>query len=375
MSFEILNRDTGTLARCGRLNTRRGGIETPAFMPVATSAALKTFGSWEIEQLGASVILSNAYHLYLRPGLEILESAGGLHPFMGWDKPVLTDSGGYQVFSLASMVKVEEEGIHFNAHFDGSRHFLRPEDVIDIQECIGSDIWMPLDHLVGHPSDRNKVVDATDRTARWAQRSLEYYRRKANLLDPEQRPLHFGIVQGGEYPDLRITSARQIVSLGFDGYAIGGLSVGEDKPVLWEKLEASVVELPQNAVRYAMGMGTLSDLVEAVARGVDLFDCTLPTRCGRNGLAFTRQGKLVVRDSPYKLDNSPLDEGCECLVCRRYSRSYLRHLFNTKEVLGPRLVSWHNVYTYLRWMEEIRGAIRENRFGNFRNEEALCLNP
>lgn len=362
MPFTLLHQDSKTKARTGQLRTAHGVVQTPAFMAVGTQGTVKAVSPRELREAGAQIILSNAYHLYLRPGLDIIKSAGGLHGFMSWDGPLLTDSGGYQVFSLSGMRKVRDEGVEFQSHLDGSTHFLSPEKVIEIENVLGSDIMMPLDECVHYPCDYEYAKVALRRTTDWAKRSKIAHSSKSA---GHSRQLLFGIVQGATYEDLRRQSAREIVDIGFDGYALGGLSVGESKNLRYNMFSLTAGLLPKDAARYLMGVGTPEDIIEAVKSGVDLFDCVIPTRYARNGTAFTSCGKLVVRNAAYAEDFSPLDAACDCYGCKHFSRSYIRHLFNMEEILGLRLVSCHNIYFYNNLLKSIRLAISENRMEEF----------
>ena len=363
--FTITQKDPTTKARAGILKTIHGELETPFFMPVGTNGTVKTLSNEDLTEIGAGVILSNTYHLFVRPGIEVIAAAGGLHRFMGWDHPILTDSGGYQVFSLARLRRISDEGVEFRSPMDGAAHFLSPEDVLSIEKTFGSDIIMPLDECVAYPCERVAAEEALQRTTRWAERSRKSF---LNGQDRSSRQLLFGIIQGSVYEDLRKESARQITSLGFDGYAIGGLSVGEPQELMFTTLNWVEPLLPKEKPRYFMGLGMPDQIVRAVGLGMDMFDTSIPTRYGRNGTAFTHQGRVVVRNSPYIRDQRPLDEACGCMVCRRYIRSYIRHLVNTSEILGLRLLSYHNVYFYVDLMRNIRRAIREERFLEFQKE-------
>lgn len=368
MPFTLLHQDSNTKARTGELHTAHGVVQTPAFMAVGTQGTVKAVSPLELREAGSQIILSNAYHLYLRPGLDIIKSAGGLHGFMSWDGPLLTDSGGYQVFSLAGMRKVRDEGVEFQSHLDGSTHFLSPEKVIEIENILGSDIMMPLDECVHYPCDYEYAKVALRRTTDWAKRSkITHSARRAT----RHAQLLFGIVQGATYEDLRRQSAREIMDIGFDGYALGGLSVGESKNLRYNMVSLTAGLLPKDAVRYLMGVGTPEDIIEAVKLGVDLFDCVIPTRYARNGTAFTSSGKLVVRNAAYSEDFSSLDSACDCYCCKHFSRSYIRHLFNMEEILGLRLVSCHNIYFYNNLLKSIRLAIKENRMEEFSLSQVL----
>jgi queuine tRNA-ribosyltransferase len=361
--FKVIRRDSNSEARLGRLKTAHGQISTPAFMPVGTQGTVKTLSNEDLNNCGAQIILSNAYHLFLRPGPDVIQNSGGLHKFMNWDKPILTDSGGYQVFSLALLRKVKDEGVEFQSHINGDRHFLTPEKVVEFQELLGSDIIMPLDECVHYPCARDQAQIAMERTTDWARRSKQVHSRQAADC---KEGLLFGIVQGATYEDLRQESARSLIDLDFDGYAIGGLSVGEPEDLRYNMLTFTVAFLPEDKPRYFMGVGTPEQILNSVEAGIDLFDCCIPTRYGRNGTAFTSEGKLTVRNAAYSYDLSPLDKGCSCYTCKNYTRSYLRHLFNTDEILGLRLVSLHNIYFYLKMMRDIREAIENDRFKEFK---------
>ncbi len=352
--FQLLKKSKKSMARLGIIRTPRGVIHTPAFMPVGTQATVKTLTPEEVSDLGAEIILSNTYHLYLRPGTEIINKAGGLHRFMNWQGPILTDSGGFQVFSLGSLRRITDDGVHFRSHLDGSRHFISPEKSMEIQAVLGSDIAMAFDVCAPFPCSYEEALEAVERTTRWAERSLKAPHAPGQVV--------FGIVQGSVYPELRERSAREITALDFPGYAVGGLSVGEPKVIMYEVLEKTTPLLPEDRPRYLMGVGTADCLWEGVARGIDLFDCVLPTRIARNGTALTSKGKVVVRNAEFADDFSPIDVDCGCYTCRNYSRAYLRHLFKAEEILGHRLLTIHNLYFTLGVMEEIRQAIREDRF-------------
>lgn len=358
--FGLIHQDRHNKARLGRLITSHGEIETPCFMPVGTQGTVKTLSPKELEDSGAQVILSNTYHLSLRPGTEVIKKAGGLHKFMSWSKPILTDSGGYQIFSLAFLRKVNEDGVEFQSYADGSKHFLIPEDVIGIQNDLDSDIIMPLDECVHYPCARDYAEMAMKRTINWAKRSKTAFSKKNRLL--------FSIVQGATYEDLRRECTEHLVDMDFDGYAIGGVSVGEPKNLRYNIVNFVANLLPQNKPHYLMGVGLPQDIIEAVESGIDMFDCVVPTRYGRNGTAFTTEGKLTIRNSPYIEDFRPLDEKCSCYTCKNFSRAYLRHLFNSQELLGSRLVSLHNVYFFLELMRKIREAISQDRFNEFKKE-------
>jgi len=372
--FTLLHKDKNTKARVGRLSTSHGTVDTPCFMPVGTQATVKTISNKELIESGAQMILGNVYHLYLRPGLEIIKEAGGLHKFMGWPRPILTDSGGYQVFSLAVLRKIKSGGVEFNSHIDGKRLFLSPEDVVQAQLDLGSDVMMVLDECIPYPSSRDYVENSLKTTLDWARRSKEYFKNQllktVNLhTNPYTlSPKLFGIVQGGTYMDLRKRCAEELIEIGFDGCAIGGVSVGEPEELIYETTKFTAALLPENLPRYLMGVGMPPNLLEAVSMGMDMFDCVVPTRNGRNGQAFTWKGDLQLRNAQYKKDFSPIDEKCDCYACKNYTRAYIRHLFNTEEILGLRLVSLHNLSFYANLMKEIRRAIAENRFEEFKKQ-------
>lgn len=357
--FSLLAEDAITMARRGRISTTRGEIETPVFMPVGTQATVKTLHPREVRETGAQIILANTYHLMLRPGVGIIEEAGGLHQFMRWDGPILTDSGGFQVFSLATNAKVTEEGVRFASHIDGSKWEMTPESVVDLQMAYGSDIMMQLDHLVGLPAERSAIMASTERSARWLERAIRHYRERDG---DASRSVLFGIQQGGMEADLRRDAARRLAELDVAGCAIGGLSVGEPKPVMAEMLEASTPELPREKPRYLMGVGSPEDLWEGVARGVDMFDCVLPTRAARNGALYTPDGRINIKNASWKHEHRPVDETCDCEACTEFTAAYIHHLFRADEVLGLRLASVHNVRFLVRQMEEMRAAIEAGTF-------------
>ena len=358
--FTLLNSSTECAARCGEVTTLHGTIKTPVFMPVGTLGTVKAVTPENLVDLGAQIILGNTYHLFIRPGHELIKQFGGLHGFMHWDKPILTDSGGFQIFSLKELAKITEKGAEFRSHLDGSKLFLSPEDAVHVQEALGSDIMMVLDTCIPYPADRDEAGKATALTSRWAQRCRDAQSDTGQLL--------FGIVQGGMYPDLRQQSAQELIDIGFDGYAIGGLSVGEPKELMQEMLTSTVPHLPTDFPVYLMGVGTPEDLVEGVYRGVDMFDCVMPTRNARNGMLFTSSGRVVIKNSRYREDHRPVDEQCNCYTCRNYSRAYLRHLFQCREILAYQLNSIHNLHYYCSLMADMREAIAEDRFMNFRKD-------
>lgn len=354
-------------ARRGLLETPHGNVDTPAFMPVATQGTVKTLTQNQVEELGASILLANTYHLMLRPGADRVASLGGLHGMMAWDKPILTDSGGFQVASLAALRRVDDEGVTFRSHLDGTLHALSPEKAVAIQEKLGSDIAMVLDQCVLYPAERSDVRHAAERSLSWARRCRDAHHRSEQAL--------FGIVQGGALEDLRRENARALVDLDFPGYGIGGLAVGEPKELTRAMTEVSTEELPDERPRYLMGTGTPRDLVESVARGVDLFDCVLPTRNARNGTLFTSRGKLAIKNARYTDDHGPLDPDCACYTCSHFSRAYLRHLFVAKEMTGQTLNTIHNLHFYLELMRRIRKAIEKDCYQAFSRELAEVDNP
>lgn len=365
MSFTIVHQDKASQARVGLLNTAHGVVKTPAFMPVGTQATVKTLSAQELLDCNIQIVLSNAYHLYLRPGREVVKQAGGLHKFMGWSGPILTDSGGFQVFSLAVLRKITEKGVEFQSHIDGSRHFLTPEDIIGIQQDLGSDILMPLDECVHYPAERDYARESLRLTNIWARRSQDVFSRQKE----QKAGLLFGIIQGSTYLDLRKQAAEALLEMDFSGYALGGVSVGEPEGLKFEILEHTLQFLPKEKPHYAMGIGTPEDILKAVAIGIDMFDCVMPTRHARNGTAFTKSGKLVLRNAPYASDYQPIEEGCKCFTCsNNYTRAYIRHLVNADEILGIRLVSLHNVYFYAKLMETIREAIQQDKFLELKKE-------
>lgn len=360
--YELIKKDAKTGARRGRIHTPHGIIETPVFMPVGTCGTVKAMTPEELKnEVKAKIILSNTYHLFLRPGDDLVAEAGGLHKFMNWDGAILTDSGGFQVFSLSDLRNITEEGVAFKSHLDGSKLFISPEKSISIQNNLGSDIMMAFDECVPYPADYEYTRKSMERTTRWAERC------KVANKNPDRQGL-FGIVQGGMYKDLRETSAKQLVDLDFPGYAVGGLSVGEPAELMYDILSYTTPFLPENKPRYLMGVGTPDYLIEAVVRGIDMCDCVLPTRIARNGTALTSQGKLVVRNATYERDFTTLDPECDCYTCRNYTRAYIRHLIKCGEILGARLLSIHNLRFLVRLMENVRTAIEGDRLLEFREE-------
>ena len=370
-SFTLTHRDGP--ARRGTITTPHGDIETPAFMPVGTQGAVKAMTARDLQDIGASIILGNTYHLYLRPGDALIARRGGLHRFTGWSRPMLTDSGGYQVFSLADRRKLTEEGVHFRSHLDGSAHLLTPEKAVDIQAHLGSDIAMVLDECPALPSTRDVLDQSLELTARWARRCRDRFLQlkegsAADVAPTNPGQAQFGIVQGGTFADLREKSAELTVSIGFEGYAIGGVSVGEPSDTMYMVAEQTAPLLPESQPRYLMGVGTPIDLVEAVARGIDMFDCVLPTRNARNGQLFTSEGPLNIKNARYAEDDGPADPACGCYTCRHFSRAYLRHLFTAGEMTGSTLNTLHNLSFYLDTMRRIREAIAFGKFENFRQD-------
>ncbi len=364
--FNLIAGDSN--ARRGEIATPHGVFQTPAFMPVGTSGAVKALTSQDLEECGAGIILGNTYHLYLRPGTEIVKNQGGLASFNGWNKPTLTDSGGFQVFSLKDISKINDDGVEFQSHYDGSRHLFTPEKVMEIEHDIGADIIMAFDQCVPYPADNKLAAEGVRRTYDWAKRCKEQHQRLLEWRTGDIKPSLFGIVQGSVYPDLRTQSAEQIVSLDFPGNAIGGLSVGETKGEMEEMLAHTIQYLPEEKPRYFMGVGYPEDLLMAVSYGVDMFDCVLPTRNARTGCVFTSDGPLVYRNASYADDSRPLDPNCDCKVCQRYSRSYLRHMYNQSEITGMVLATYHSTYFFQNLMRQIRSAIQESRFAAFRTD-------
>ncbi len=354
--FQLLLTDPETKARRGRLPTAHGAIETPAFMPVGTQGSVKSVAPWELRELRAQVILGNTYHLFVRPGIEVIRHFGGLHQFMSWEGPILTDSGGFQVFSLARLRKITEEGVHFQNHLDGTPMFLGPREAMEAQAILGSDIAMIFDECPPYPCAYDYAAQSLDRTLRWAVRCRE-------VPTPG---LQFGIVQGATFPDLRRRSAEALVQIGFDGYAVGGVSVGEPESEMMAAIEASEPSLPADRPRYAMGLGTPAQMLEMVARGIDLFDCVLPTRIARNGTAFTEHGTINLKNAPFASDRGPIEDNCTCPCCRQFARGYLRHLVKAEEILGLRLITLHNLHFYLHLMQRARTALENGTFAEFR---------
>ena len=375
--FQITATDRTTAARAGRLQTAHGVIETPIFMPVGTQGTVKCMAPDELQQHGAQIILSNTYHLLTRPGLDLIRQAGGLHKFMNWDRPILTDSGGYQVFSLAKLRRISEAGVEFQSHVDGATLFLGPAEAMEAQAALGSDIAMAFDECPPWPCDREYACRSVALTLQWAARCREVVGQASSQSIPVQtgagkllvpRQLLFGIVQGSMFADLREKCARELVAMDFPGYAIGGVSVGEPEPEMLQQVDCSVPFLPVDKPRYVMGVGTPPQLLAMVARGVDMFDCVLPTRAARHGKVFTARGSYSIRAASCRADFGPLEDGCECYACRQFSRAYLRHLIWANEILGLRLLTWHNLHMYLSLMQRARAAIAAGSFGEFQRE-------
>ena len=367
ISYEL--QATDGRARAGVIDTPHGQVNTPVFMPVGTKATVKAMSPEELEEVGSEIILGNTYHLYLRPGHDVIEEAGGLHEFMAWPRPILTDSGGFQVFSLSSLRELSDDGVVFRSHIDGSKHEFTPERSIEIQHSLGADIIMAFDDCAPYPCSEERAAEAVERTTRWAQRCWE---KHLNAGRADRQAL-FGIVQGSVYPALRKRSTRDLLEIPFPGYAIGGLSVGEPKEDMLNILATVTPLLPQEKPRYLMGVGTPQDLIEGVARGIDMFDCVLPTRIARHGTVFTRDGQLVVRNATYARDWRPLDPECDCYVCRKYTRGYIRHLIKTNEILGMRLTTWHNLHHILDLAQQVREAILKGSFEELRQRKAVEL--
>lgn len=361
IKYELIHKCKQTGARLGRVHTPHGSFDTPVFMPVGTQASVKGMSPDEVKSIGAKIILGNTYHLYLRPGGEIIKKAGGLHGFMNWSLPILTDSGGFQVFSLANLRDIKEEGVTFRSHIDGSKHFISPEKSIEIQNALGADIIMAFDECVPYPCEYEYAKKSMEMTTRWAIRCKNFHQ------NTEKQAL-FGIIQGSTYEDLRRESAKQITSLDLPGYAIGGLSVGEPAEIMNDILEKTVPFIPEDRPRYLMGVGSPDYLIDGSIRGIDMFDCVLPTRIGRNGTVFTSGGRIIVRDAKYAEDFSPIDPECDCYACRNFSRAYIRHLFKCREMFGLRLATWHNLRFLVKLMENVRDAIKNDRLADFRDE-------
>ena len=368
--FEVRARDKSTKARAGELKTAHGAIETPAFMPVGTQGSVKAVSSRELGELRAQIVLANTYHLFVRPGLNVLRHFGGLHSFMNWNGPILTDSGGYQIFSLAKLRKITEEGVQFQNHVDGTPAFVSPEVAMEIQTTLGADIAMVLDECLPWPCEYEYAARSMELTTRWAQRCKQVWNKDSPSINPQPatlNPLLFGIVQGATFPDLRKQSAMAVVEVGFDGYAIGGVSVGEPEEEMMRAVESSAPFLPEDKPRYAMGLGTPPQLLKLIAQGMDMFDCVLPTRLARNGTAFTATGTLNLKNAEFARDKNPIESGCACPACREYARGYIRHLVKAEEILGLRLITLHNLHFYIELMQQARNAIERGCFNEFRS--------
>jgi len=368
VKYNLLKSDNN--ARHGQIHTPRGIINTPAFIPVGTNATVKAMNQDELKGLGTEIILANTYHLYLRPGHEIIRQVGGLHKFMNWHGPILTDSGGFQVFSLSPLRRISDEGVEFRSHLDGSLHFLTPELVMEIQAALGSNIAMAFDECTPYPASREYAIKSLQLTTRWARRCKKSWGMGHGAWGKQAL---FGIVQGGTYPDLRRQSAEELIEMDFDGYAIGGLSVGEPKELMYEIINYTAPLLPENKPRYLMGIGDLLDVLESVSAGVDMFDCVMPTRNARNGTLFTSKGRISIKREEFKADPNPLDPDCECYTCKNYSKAYLRHLFMNKEILSMRLNTLHNLHFYLEFFRRMREAIQKGAFGKFREKQTIIL--
>src|SRR6476469_7269479 len=381
--FQLLALDPHSNARRGRLKTAHGVIDTPAFMPVGTQGSVKGVSPRELRELNAQIVLGNTYHLFVRPGLDVIKHFGGLHNFMSWDGPILTDSGGYQIFSLVKLRKITEEGVQFQNHVDGARAFISPEIAMEIQAALGSDIAMVLDECLPYPCEYDYAAKSAELTTRWAKRckavasavSAEFRADALGTAHTTARQLVFGIIQGGTFEDLRKQSAQQIVDLDFDGYAVGGVSVGEPEEEMMRAVESAEPLLPPDKPRYAMGLGTPPQLLEMIARGMDMFDCVLPTRLARNGTAFTATGTLNLKKAEFILDQSPIEKGCACPACREFTRGYIRHLVKAEEILGLRLITLHNLHFYLELTRRARSAIEAGTFDRFRREFVAGYRP
>ena len=360
IKYELIKTEKTTKARLGIIKSKYGDFDTPMFMPVGTRATVKTLSPEELYDCNAGITLANTYHLWLRPGADIVKQAGGLHKFMNYNRPMLTDSGGFQVFSLANPKDIKEDGVHFKSHIDGTKLFLTPEKSIEIQNKLGADIIMSFDECPYYPCTYDYMKQSTERTLRWAKRGKEVHNNPNQLL--------FGIVQGGEFEDLRAWHAKETVKMDFDGYSIGGTSVGESKPVMYKMVEDSVKYLPEDKIRYLMGVGDPIDLLEGVERGIDIFDCVLPTRIARHGNAFTRTGKINIKNAKYKEDFTKIDETCDCYTCKSYTKAYIRHLITVDETFGQRLLSIHNIRFLIKLMEEIRISIKEDKFAKYKEQ-------
>ena len=376
IEFEVIAVDSETKARAGIIRTPHGDIPTPVFMPVGTQGTVKTMPWRDLIDFGVRIILSNTYHLYLRPGHELIARLGGLHKFIGWKRAILTDSGGFQVFSMAELTKISDEGVRFQSIYDGGYHFFTPEKAVEVQFALRPDIMMSFDQCTSYPINFDDAKKAVERTSRWAKRGYEHWRRLIdNDKNPETAPSLFGIIQGSVYPELRKMSAEDILAIDFDGYAIGGLSVGEPKHEMFEMVSILEPMMPEDKPRYLMGVGKPEDIIQAVAMGMDMFDCVIPTRNARNGSVYTWAGKMSLKASYYMDDPRPIDPNCQCYTCRNYSRAYIRHLFSAGELLAPYLATHHSLYFFSEFMREIRQAIIENRFGEFMKDFLSSFDP
>ncbi|MCD6123756.1 tRNA guanosine(34) transglycosylase Tgt [bacterium] len=376
IEFEVIAVDSETKARAGVIRTPHGDVPTPVFMPVGTQGTVKTMPWRDLIDFGVRIILSNTYHLYLRPGHELIARLGGLHEFIGWKRAILTDSGGFQVFSMAELTKISDEGVRFQSIYNGGYHFFTPEKAVEVQFALRPDIMMSFDQCTSYPINFDDAKKAVERTSRWAKRGYEHWRRLIdNDKNPETAPSLFGIIQGSVYPELRKMSAEDILAIDFDGYAIGGLSVGEPKHEMFEMVSILEPMMPKDKPRYLMGVGKPEDIIQAVAMGMDMFDCVIPTRNARNGSVYTWAGKMSLKASYYMDDPRPIDPNCQCYTCRNYSRAYIRHLFSAGELLAPYLATHHSLYFFSEFMREIRQAIIENRFGEFMKDFLSSFDP
>ena len=376
IEFEVIAVDSETKARAGVIRTPHGDVPTPVFMPVGTQGTVKTMPWRDLIDFGVRIILSNTYHLYLRPGHELIARLGGLHKFIGWKRAILTDSGGFQVFSMAELTKISDEGVRFQSIYNGGYHFFTPEKAVEVQFALRPDIMMSFDQCTSYPINFDDAKKAVERTSRWAKRGYEHWRRLIdNDKNPETAPSLFGIIQGSVYPELRKMSAEDILAIDFDGYAIGGLSVGEPKHEMFEMVSILEPMMPEDKPRYLMGVGKPEDIIQAVAMGMDMFDCVIPTRNARNGSVYTWAGKMSLKASYYMDDPRPIDPNCQCYTCRNYSRAYIRHLFSAGELLAPYLATHHSLYFFSEFMREIRQAIIEDRFGEFMKDFLSSFDP
>lgn len=376
IEFEVIAVDSETKARAGVIRTPHGDVPTPVFMPVGTQGTVKTMPWRDLIDFGVRIILSNTYHLYLRPGHELIARLGGLHKFIGWKRAILTDSGGFQIFSMAELTKISDEGVRFQSIYNGGYHFFTPEKAVEVQFALRPDIMMSFDQCTSYPINFDDAKKAVERTSRWAKRGYEHWRRLIdNDKNPETAPSLFGIIQGSVYPELRKMSAEDILAIDFDGYAIGGLSVGEPKHEMFEMVSILEPMMPEDKPRYLMGVGKPEDIIQAVAMGMDMFDCVIPTRNARNGSVYTWAGKMSLKASYYMDDPRPIDPNCQCYTCRNYSRAYIRHLFSAGELLAPYLATHHSLYFFSEFMREIRQAIIENRFGEFMKDFLSSFDP